>query len=322
LSCLPLLALATAAGCGQEGRVRENASSTGDGGAGAGGSGAGGVGGGAPKDPQTVKVFNWNVHNFLNDKDDTPLAGEIVVTTAEYTTHRSAIGKVIAAEDPDIAVMAEVENVETLTDLVMTELGGQYPNIALVDGNDPRGIDIGIISKLPIDKVVTHKDDSFPLYGTAGPKYQFSRDCPEYHLTVNGRKVVLLGAHLKAKSNDDPQKRLAEAQRTRVIADALAKEDPSRAILVLGDFNDTPDSPPYLAVIGKDPTKYTNAPALLPLTDRYSFVFQGKYELIDQQMSNPLLAEMLDPTTVKIRHTTDVYAASDHDPVMATYLIR
>lgn len=309
------------AGCGQEGRVRDG--SGGDaGGGGSGGGGGGGAGGGAPKDPLPLRVLNWNVRNYLNDKNDSAAFDEVVRTTAQYVAHRKAIGVVLAALDPDVAVLQEVENEAALADLVESELGGKYTAIGLVDGNDPRAIDIGIISKIPLEKVVSHKDEQFPLNGTVGPTYRFSRDCPEYHFTYNGRKIVLLGAHFKAKEDDNPNKRLAEAQRTRAIADSLVAADPSRGIVVLGDFNDLPGSPPYLAVLGEGDGVYTNAPDFVAANDRWTYDYQGALELVDHQMSNAFFAGMLDQASVVIRHGNDVEAATDHSPVLATYNVK
>ncbi|MDI1446852.1 endonuclease/exonuclease/phosphatase family protein [Polyangium sp. 6x1] len=317
------LLVLSSGGCGQEGRVREGSSGDAGGGGGSGGDGgAGGSGGGAPRDPMPLRVVNWNVHNYLNDKNDSAAVDEVVRTTAQYVAHRKAIGAVLSVIDADVVVLQEVENEASLSDLVQSELGGKYTDIGIVDGNDPRGIDIGILSKLPLDEVVSHKDEQFPLNGTVGPTYRFSRDCPEYHLTYNGRKLVLLGAHFKAKEDDNPNKRLAEAQRTRAIANALVKEDPSRAVLVLGDFNDTPGSPPYLAVLGEGDAMYTNAPDFVPANDRWTYDYQGALELVDHQMSNPLLAGMLDTTSVTIRHGNDVDDATDHAPIVATYNVK
>ncbi len=323
-------------GCGDEPTIRDNRNSSGAGNAGAGGtavgtssssssSGDGGSGGGGgspmPKDPLPLRVLNWNVHNLENDKDDSGAPGETIVSTAEYTSHRQAVGIVLKEVDADIVVLAEVENKAVLDDLNKTELGNKYLAASLIDGNDYRGVDIGVLSKVPIDSVVSHEGDAFPLNGTQGPNYYFSRDCPEIHIQFNGRKMVFLGAHFKAKSNDDPIKRLAEAQRTRAIADGLAKQDPSRAIAVLGDFNDTPDSPPYLAVVGSGATKFTDTTLSIAQANRWSYNFQGKLELIDYQIVNPVMGPMLETQSVTIRHTTNVDAASDHSPVIATYMV-
>lgn len=305
-------------GCGDEPAVRNN----GTGGAGNNNTGGMGTGGTTmPKDPMALHVLNWNVHNLENDKDDSGAPGETIVTTAEYTSHRKAVGLVLNQEDADILVLAEVENKAVLDDLNATELGGKYIASSLIDGNDYRGVDIGVLSKYPIDSVVSHKDEAFTLNGTQGPNYYFSRDCPEIHIQFNGRSMVFLGAHFKAKSNDDPIKRLAEAQHTRAIADGLAKQDPTRAIIILGDFNDTPNSPPYLAVVGDGATKFTDASLTMPAGDRWSYNFQGKLELIDYQMSNSVLGPMLDKTSVVIRHSGNVDIASDHSPVIATYMV-
>jgi endonuclease/exonuclease/phosphatase family metal-dependent hydrolase len=330
---LALAMLMITAGCGQDGRARflpggeggeggvasSGSSATGTGGQG----GSGGSGGSGPaKDPLPLKVMNWNTHNFFNDKDDSAAPQETIVTTAEYQSHLKAVGKVVAAINPDIAVMQEVENTAVLDDLVKTQLGGAYPSIGLIPANDPRGINIGVIAKIPIVKLVSHKDDVFTQNGTIGPTYTYARDCVEIHVEHNGRKLVFLGVHFRAKVQDDPAKRLAEAQHTRKIADALAAADPARGIAVLGDFNDTPGSPPYLAVLGADAGQYTDAPGLLPQNDAWSTSYNGTLELIDHQMSDPFFAKMLDASTVGIRHGADVNAASDHDPVFATYQVR
>lgn len=323
-----LVAAVVAIGCGDPPTVRNSSngaggSSSSSGGGGGGGSGGeGGTGGTViPQDPKALRVLNWNVHNLENDKDDSGAPGETIVSAAEYASHRKAVGVVLLELDADIVVLNEVENKAVLDDLNNTELGGKYIASSLIEGNDYRGVDIGVLSKYPIDSVVSHKDEAFTLYGTQGPNYYFSRDCPEIHFQFNGRKMVFLGTHLKAKSNDDPFKRLAEAQRTRAIADALAKADPSRAIAVLGDFNDTPGSPPYLAVVGQSPTQFTDASLSVPMADRWTYEYQGSFELIDYQIVNPVLAPMLDTKSVSIRHTPNVTAASDHAPVIATYMV-
>jgi endonuclease/exonuclease/phosphatase family metal-dependent hydrolase len=174
-----------------------------------------------------------------------------------------------------------------------------------------------VLSKIPIDQVVSHQDDQFQANGT-GATYRFSRDAPEIHITFNGRQLVLIGTHLKAKQDDDPQKRLAEAQRTRAIADALVAENPARGVIMLGDFNDLPGSPPYVAALGSEPA-YVNAAEVVASADRWTYEYQGNQELVDHQMASPLIGEMLDVGSVRILHSPEVDAASDHAPVIATY---
>ncbi|XXX78860.1 endonuclease/exonuclease/phosphatase family protein [Sorangium sp. So ce134] len=298
----------------------------GSGGAGgAGGHGAGGSGGGGgsvdpPPEAAPLAVVTWNTKDFFNDRDDTEGSEETVLSPAEYREKREAIAAVLANLDPDVAVLQEVEHLSVLEDLNRVELRGAYPHAALIEAYDPRGIDVGALSKIPFDKVVSHRDDRFTLRGTQGPVYTFTRDCLELHLTRGGRKVILLGVHFKAKASpDDPDRRLAEAQRARAIADALAAEHPTAAIAVLGDFNDLPGSPPFQAVAGSGDAAFEDVAAAAPAVDRWTYDFRGQLELIDHQMANPLLRSMLEPGSVQIPHGPSIDDASDHAPVFSVY---
>lgn len=284
-------------------------------------SGSGGADASVP--PQPLTVLNWNCHDFFNDKKDSTLAQELVVSASTYKTHLANVAAVIKALSPDIAVLQEIENQAVLDDLNQA-LGGGYANRAITEGNDPRGIDVAVLSRLPFDGMpVFHATDSFVLAGTNGPKYNYSRDLLELHYVVNGRRLVLLGVHLKSKvAMDDGDKRLAEAQHTRAIADALTAADPGLGLLILGDFNDVTGSPPVLAAEGAAPSLYTDACDEIAAADRWSYLFNGANELIDHQLDSPLVQPMLDASSVTIRHDKDVNASSDHSPVFARYLVR
>ncbi|KYF64816.1 hypothetical protein BE11_44690, partial [Sorangium cellulosum] len=277
---------------------------------------------GPPPEAAPLAVVTWNTKDFFNDKEDTDGAEETVLSPARYREKREAVAAVIEQLAPDVAVLQEVEHLDVLEDLNRIELGGAYPHAALVEAYDPRGIDVSTISKIPFDKVVSHRDDRFTLRGTQGPVYTFTRDCLELHLTRGGRKVILLGVHFKAKAApDNPDRRLAEAQRARAIADALAAEHPTAAIAVLGDFNDLPGSPPVEAVAGAGDVVFEDVAAAAPPADRWTYDFNGQLELIDHQMVNPLLRDMLDPASVQIPHDPSIEDASDHAPVFSAYRI-
>ncbi len=325
--------------CGQQGIVAAGGGTTtttpstgGDGGGGAAGGDTGGTSTGGATAGEPLKVLNWNLHNFFDKKKDTASDYEQVLSTTDYNTKVTQVGTVIKAMDPDVAILPEVENVAILDDINTKQLGGAYKT-AVPLTNDFRGLDIGILSKGPIDKVVSHVDDMFKRLDLAGSKtYQYSRDAVEVHLTVNGRQVILLGVHYRSKGDgnvetDDKDKRAAEAQHTRAIADALAKADPAAAILILGDFNDLPASPPVAWTLAGDPKNdpkvtFSASSDSVAQTDRYTFVYQNAKELIDHQMANPVLAKLLDKSSVTIRHNKDVADASDHHPLMATYDIK
>lgn len=318
--CVGPLAVALLIGCGDDSATGGTGagSAGGNGGAGAGDEGGGGSG---PLTGEPVKILNWNLHNFFDTVEDNAAEGDDSLNTGEYNDKLEGMVAIISELDPDVLVLQEIENEDVLAD-INDALGGKYPEQAVTEGNDPRGIDIAALSKIEFTSVVSHLNESFEVEGTQAPSFNFTRDLLEYHFQVGEQKVVLLGVHFKAKgtptSPDNPDKRLAEAQRARAVADELTAADSSLAVLILGDYNDLPDSPPLDAIGGDG--EYVDSANAVAETDRWTFNFEGSLELIDHQMANSVMQSRLDPASVTIRHGSDVDDVSDHAPLMATYL--
>jgi endonuclease/exonuclease/phosphatase family metal-dependent hydrolase len=114
----------------------------------------------------------------------------------------------------------------------------------LIDGNDDRGIDVGLMTRanFPVESMVSHVDDM-----DTGNRI-FSRDCPEFTIRINpATTIVLMINHLKSKGfGSTPAsnaKRKLQAKRVRDIYD-LRRAQGIDKIAIVGDFNDTPDSDP------------------------------------------------------------------------------
>jgi endonuclease/exonuclease/phosphatase family metal-dependent hydrolase len=162
-----------------------------------------------------------------------------------YWKATSNTARVIDAVRPDILICVEVENRATLNRFNDQVLGAQfqcsYPHSMVVDGNDPRGIDVGILSRYPIAEIRSHVDD----LGSDG-KRLFSRDCPEYDIMLpTGDRLILVPNHLKSKRNGDDQvtqqRRREQADRAHAIAFGALPRSPF--VMLGGDFNDSPTSP-------------------------------------------------------------------------------
>lgn len=284
----------------------------------------GGTGGTLPA-PKALSIANWNVHDFFDTVNDS--TQDSVLSATDYTKKQKGIGAVLKDLNADVVMLAEVEKQHILDDMNKNVLGNMYANRTLLEGNDPRGINVAVMSKIPPDAVTSHKDDTFTKAGTNGPVYHYSRDCLEVRFTFNDRKIVLLGVHYKSKEpTDDPDKRLAEAQHTRALADGITQADPSTVVIILGDYNDTPGSPPLAAVVGVAPALYADAADAVTASLRHTYNYNGTLELIDHQLGNDLAAKLLDPTKVLIKHGAGVddgtAYASDHAPIFAVYGIR
>ncbi|OQB10289.1 MAG: Endonuclease/Exonuclease/phosphatase family protein [Deltaproteobacteria bacterium ADurb.Bin207] len=281
-----------------------------------------------PQSPGPMRLVSWNCWNLFDD-----VLGNCVgycpyedkLTTTQYKNKIAAIAKTLRVLDGDIVLLQEVENIGILDTLVqhkdLADMG--YQTRHLLPGNDPRGINIGLLSRVPVDDYISHKSDKFTRIDNPAYVYQFARDAVEIHLTYRGHKVGIVGVHFKARINDDdPDRRVAEAQQARAIADNILAADPNTYVFVMGDFNDTPGTDTYAAVRnGPTPQSlvFEHAMSSIPSAERYSYVYGKDKQLIDHILASPNAGARLDPDSAVILH--DATAASDHHPLAATYTV-
>jgi endonuclease/exonuclease/phosphatase family metal-dependent hydrolase len=114
----------------------------------------------------------------------------------------------------------------------------------LIDGNDDRGIDVGLMTKneYNIVRMLSHVDDKDHI-GTI-----FSRDCPEYEIeTPQSKRLLLMINHFKSKGYGDPvksaEKRLRQSRRVREVYEERITSG-YEYIAIAGDLNETPDQNP------------------------------------------------------------------------------
>jgi endonuclease/exonuclease/phosphatase family metal-dependent hydrolase len=226
----------------------------------------------------TIGTFNLNNlfsrYNFKGEieaihAEDTSVESELQYEFGPEETFkiRSYQGRLVKTKDPektqliaqrikamnvDVLAVQEVEDIDTLRQFNREHLDGIYRYTVLIEGNDPRLIDVGVLSKLPIGGVTSwqhavHPDDpSEPVFG---------RDLLEVEILNPSRAerlMTLFISHLKSHYvdfRDDPvageaantQRRTRQAQ---VIAEIVkARTRPQSRFIVLGDMNDPPDSP-------------------------------------------------------------------------------
>ena len=110
----------------------------------------------------------------------------------------------------EIIAVIEAEDRPSLLRFNEELLDKKYRHIMLVDGNDPRGIDVGIMTKsgFPI-RTIRSNVDAEDAQGIV-----FSRDCPEYEVvTQNGTQLFILVNHFKSQSGGGGPKRKRQAMR-------------------------------------------------------------------------------------------------------------
>lgn len=254
---------------------------------------------------------------------------------------RAKLAQRIAAMDADVLAVQEVEDITTLTAFAGTELAGLgYRHVVLVEGNDPRMIDVGLLSRLPIGAVtswrhaVDQPTDTDPV---------FSRDLLQVDiLTANRsrRLLTIFNTHLKSKFCDfreDPAtcREHNNALRTRqaaVVARIVAAQTRTDSrYLICGDMNDAPTAATLAplaanaslrlvdgltnAVPDRPAPRDTPPAPARPWSDRFKQSGQpADYQLLDQIWLSPALAERLTGAGIG-RRTRLTGDASDHDPV-------
>jgi endonuclease/exonuclease/phosphatase family metal-dependent hydrolase len=170
---------------------------------------------------------------------------------SEIATQMTA--QVIRDVAADIFAVIEVDNrtaVLRFNDQGLPLVGATgYSHVMVIDGNDDRGIDVGLLTRLPIGTIRSHVDDM-----KDGGRI-FSRDCPEYEIAVSPTATLLLLVnHLKSKGYGPPAqsnaRRRLQAERVRQIYDARRAAGMT-LIAVVGDFNDIPTSDALAPLLGQ-----------------------------------------------------------------------
>ena len=283
-------------------------------------------------------TVRYNFDDLVNFRVRT-FRGRLITEKDEVDTERIA-ARVISM-DLDVLAVQEVENIGVLRQFNRDELGGAYRHHVLIEGNDPRFIDVGVLSKLPIGGVTSyqtavHDDDpGRPVFG---------RDLQEVEIWSEGRTIrlfTLYNNHLKSNfvpHDQDPvdgarranERRHRQAETVARIVEQRMRPD-SRYI-ILGDMNDPPDSPhlapmttaPELGIVNGlvNPTETRPAkqerpgeePADSAWTHRFRPTGQPpEHQLYDQIWLSPSLPPKQSGAFIdrRERHGGD---GSDHDP--------
>lgn len=151
--------------------------------------------------------------------------------------------KAIKALDADVIALQEVENLDVLKRFRSERLKNlKYTFSMLVDGNDPRQIDVAVLSRFPLVAARSYQ------HLIDGNSALFSRDCLEVDVQVNGKKLTLFVNHFKSmldKNNPSQGRKTTRAKRfkqaaevKRIVGARFGSSPGSAPWAVLGDLND------------------------------------------------------------------------------------
>jgi len=229
------------------------------------------------------------------------------------------ISDVIRASDPDFVFLQEVENEALMNELADRYLPGSgYVYRGLMDSGDPRGIDIGYLSRLEPDMVANHLSERFRAPGGTR-EYSFARDAVEVFLTVRDTPLIFIGVHLRSQRDGfGDEHRLAEATQIRRIVERRM-ELGNTHIIVAGDLNDTQSSDALTTLVTDGPL--VDVSTYLPGDNRWTIQHQGRRMQFDYILATPDAMAMLVTDEVYILRGPEISDTSDHAPVMARFRI-
>lgn len=278
-----------------------------------------------------ITVASFNLQRFFDTTDD-PRVADAVLTAAAFQTRLRKASLYVRRlmHLPAIIGVQEVENLSALRALAdalnrdareARELKSRY-EAYLEEGNDPGGIDVGVlVDRARVDVVQFAQEgaaDQFrsPTTGQLEPLH----DRPPVVLralvrafTGAVRPVTVIVTHMRSMIDiDHPStgarvraKRAAQAEAVALLVDRRLSSDPQESILVVGDMNAFEFNDGYVDVVGTMrgvpaarnqvalPTRDLIEPDLVNLVDgvpaeaRFSYVFDGVAQTLDHMLVSP-----------------------------------
>ena len=287
-------------------------------------------------EPRTkLTVATYNIENLFDVFDDPYTADE--GTKVKPREQLEKVAAMIRKLDADVIAFQEIENENVLKAFITEMLGDMnYKYVAAATTNDGRGIRTAIASRLPIQSIVSYRFLDLTLEGDERI-WRFSRDLMHVKLEVSKSRVLhTFIVHLKSKRDapDDKQGaswRLAEATMSRKIIDSILAKDPTAWVIMTGDLNDIPDSPPIKQFTSDLPAAATR-PASKGLTDLHehltgedaiSYLKKPYRSRIDYILASPELGKRVVKESAKVVNSEiEMTTGSDHAPVIATFDVK
>ncbi len=237
----------------------------------------------------TITIATFNCENLFRrfkfsttltkPQVDNAVENGFIVNRALFETvpqpERKLTARMIKDTNADIIALQEVENLDTLKNFCSEHnLSSAYPYKLLIDGNDPRLIDVAVLSKIPFTKVNTHQ-----YLKNSKKDWVFSRDCLELEFVIDEKPFTLFINHLKsmfdradpvngrAKTADKRKEQVSAL--LRILLDRFGRKNSTAAFAMVGDFNDYPSGDSSLKELFE--TKWlSNVVDLLPVEERWT----------------------------------------------------
>lgn len=237
------------------------------------------------QETRTLRIAELNCENLFDtihdegfDDHDFLPTSQRKWNTSRYRNKINRIAKELMSLSPtlppQLIALVEVENDSVLRDITrrtpLRSLGYKY---FITNSNDHRGIDVALLYMDTGFKPIAHHSLCWSTrLGTDRP----TRDMLHIEgIISNGDTLHVMVCHAPSKLGGKKALRLRStiAKATRAYIDSIISATPTANIIILGDFNDTPNSP----TITRDLGALTSFPA--PPTPLHTISPRSLYNL-------------------------------------------
>lgn len=250
----------------------------------------------------TFRVMSYNVENMFDTSDDPATndndflpEGNHHWTGGRYYRKLQQIAKVISAagewSTPALVGLCEVENDTVVTHLIKrTPLRKQQYRYCITHGSDTRGINTALLYQRDKFGYINHRE--IPVQFTH-KKHKHTRNILHvWGKVITSDTLDVFVCHLPSRYGGEKESeadRFDAARTLRGLCDSLLQTRTTPQILMMGDFNDTPENASITHILAAEPIKlmpeastlynlFANPHTLdLPGTHKY----QGEWNQLD-----------------------------------------
>ncbi len=274
-----------------------------------------------PRAPGSIVLATYNVENLFDAADDPYHRDE--GTKPKTRESLEKLAATLRDIDADVVALQEVENrgyLERFVKQLLPDAG--YNEIVHLEGNDKRGIDVALLSRIPVGPVTSYRHVEFE--DSKGASQRFRRDLLRVRLEPDtGPSFDVFVVHFKSKRGGENDvshtTRVAEARATRQVLDEILHADPDARFVLCGDFNDTADSESIKTIVGQGSEALRCFSDDLSADNTATYRRQPYRSMIDFIFCSPGMAAHYRPGSYSIPSISDSASGSDHSPVVIEF---
>ncbi len=247
-------------------------------------------------------VASYNCENFFDTLDDPHKSDNEFLPDAKrkWNSERyfKKVDRIAEALDsvpgalPDIIGLVEIESKSCLEDLIKNPRlqNGNY-DILITEGQDVRNIDVGLLYDKTVFKLQQVQHISATNPESAKNK---TRDILYAHLKYWNESVHVFVVHWPSRiggREETEPKRLYAAQQLRKKVDSIQKTQPNAKIMIMGDFNDTPENKSIAEILkakekAEAADEFNNPFMPIYKSGEGTYYFQESWNLLDMILTS------------------------------------